>query len=318
MRIAFIGGFDRLYDEEGKARSFEKLGCEVLRVSEVGFDDSSLNKIKEWSPDVVMSAKFLIEPSLRDDLFKHCRDNFIKTAAWHPDLYHYGPPVAGEQRLAWINNKAGLYAADYVFSPEGGEMNDRLYRRLGIKHHTVRQAPFDETVKIVNSADVSDLTDKESIDILFIGSMYQIADQFRPALVSFLQSEFNDRFLWLGQTEHQVREERLSTIISKTKIVMGESFYYPGYWSNRVYETIGRGGFILHPYVPGLEEEFEEGKECVFFDRWNFSDLQNKINYYLDPANEWERKSIVRNGMERVKKDHTLLNRCKQIMEILK
>ena len=98
---------------------------------------------------------------------------------------------------------------------------------------------------------------------------------------------------------------------------MGESFYWPGYWSNRIYESIGRGGLTIHPYVPGLEEEFEEGEECIFFNRWNFEDLFSKIDYYLDKANGEERETIIEKGMERVRKDHTLLNRCNQIMDIL-
>jgi hypothetical protein len=317
MRIAFIGGFDRLYDEEGKAKSFEKLGCQVLRVNESTFNRDSFDAIKGWKPDVVMSPKFLIGQAERDELFEYCRQHNIKTAAWHPDLYHYGPAVVNENRIALINNRLGPYGAEYVFSPDGCASSDTLYRRLGIKHHTIRQAPYHETVGKFDGSDISDILEGDSIDIVFVGQVYNIPDQFRPVLLEFLNQNYGKRFLWVGKTEHEVREERLSTLISKAKVVIGESFYYPGYWSNRVYEAIGRGGFVIHPYVPGLEKDFEEDKECVFFDRWNFSELHSKLEYYLDPSNEEERKAIASNGMARVSKDHTLLNRCKQIMEIL-
>ena len=315
MKIAFIGGFDRLYDEEGKARSFEKLGCEVLRITESGFSRDDLEKIKSWGPDVIMSAKFLIEPSLLEDLFSFAKQNGVKTAAWHPDLYHFPTPVANELRLAMISNRHGLWQADYVFSPDGCSDSHKFYERCNVNHRLIRQAPYDETVGWYSKSDISDLTTKEEVPILFIGSMYNISDPFRKYMINFLQNQYGDDFLWLGQTEHQVREERLSTLISKTKIVVGESLYFPGYWSNRVYESIGRGGFVLHPYVPGIEQEFEDGEECVFYNRWDFNDLKSKIDYYLE--NEDKRSIISDKGMQRVKKDHTLLNRCEQILEIL-
>lgn len=315
MKIVFIGGFDRLYDEEGKAKSFEKLGCTVLRIKETSFSKKDLDNIKSWEPDLIISAKYLIKEELLKQLFSFSKEKGIKTIAWHPDLYHFPCPVANELRLAMIANKHGLWEADYVFTPDGCSDSYKFYERCGINHRLIRQAPYDETVGVYSDSDISDLTTKEEIPILFVGSMYDINDPFRKYMVKFLQDEYGDKFLWLGQTEHQVREERLSTLISKTKIVIGESLYFPGYWSNRVYESIGRGGFVIHPYVPGIEEEFEDGEECVFYNRWDFQELKKKIDYYLN--NDEERSIITKKGMDRVKKDHTLLNRCKEILEIV-
>lgn len=316
MKIAFIGGFDRLYDEEGKARSFEKLGCEVLRIDLRTFTEASLQKIKDWSPDLIMSPKYEITPEhLQAELFAYAKRNGVKTAAWHPDLYHFPGIVAGRNRFATITNKMGLWACDYVFTPDGASDSDVLYERCGINHHLIRQAPYDETVGLNDSVDVSDLTDKKEIPILFVGSMYDSTDQFRRYLLGFVNEVYGDKFLWLGTSEHQVREERLSSVIARSKIVLGDSVYFPGYWSNRIYESIGRGGFVIHPFVPGIEKEFEDGKECVFYNRWNFDDLKSKIDYYLE--NDKERSMISKKGMERIQKEHTLLHRCKEILEII-
>jgi len=315
LKIVFIGNFDRLYDEEGKARSFEILGCDVVRITESSFSKNDLNNIKLLKPDIILSAKFLIREDLLKDLFSFAKKEAIKTVAWHPDLYHFPSPVANQLRLAMITNRQGLWAADYVFSPDGCSDSNKLYKRCEINHHLIRQAPYHDTVGIYCKSDISDLTTKSVIPILFVGSMYNISDPFRIHMIKFLQQHYGEDFLWLGQTEHQVREERLSTLISKTKIVLGDSVYYPGYWSNRIYESIGRGGFVIHPYVPGIEEDFKENEECVFYNRWDFSDLKNKIDYYLKHKDE--RSIISKKGLERVKKDHTLLNRCKQILEIL-
>lgn len=317
MKLAFIGGFERLYDEEGKAKSFEKIGCDVLRIPENAFAESDIDKIISYQPDVIISAKYVIRDDLRDKLFSVAKEKNITTIAWHPDLYHYPSLIGKENRLATITNKVGPYSCDYVFSPDGCLDSKKLYNKCGINHYTIRQAPYHETVGKYSNADISDIVTREEIPILFVGELYNAGDPFRSYLLSLLDSKYGRDFCWLGKSEHQVREERLSTVISRTKIVIGESAYFPGYWSNRIYESIGRGGLTIHPYVPGLEEEFEDGKECIFFNRWNFEDLFSKIDYYLDKANGNERESIIEKGIERVREDHTLLNRCNQIMDIL-
>mgnify|MGYP003655247075 CR=1 FL=1 len=315
MRIAFIGGFSNLYDEEGKAKTFELLGAEVLRIEESSFTGKTIELILKWGPDILMSPKYKINNQLREELFSSCRREGILICSWHPDLYHYPYLMPNQNRFAEITNKIGLWSSDVVFSPEGGEHSDAFYSKCGIKQYTVRQAPYHETVGISNIEDISDITTKE-VPLLFVGTAYTNGDGFRQFLLKFLEEQYGEKFMLMGHTaEHQVRESRLSSLIAQSKIIIGESTYFPGYWSNRLYESIGRGGFTLHPYVAGIEDEFVDGEECVYFSRWNFKELKEKIDYYLDEPEE--RNRIINNGLARVKKDHTLINRCTQVLEII-
>jgi len=78
---------------------------------------------------------------------------------------------------------------------------------------------------------------------------------------------------------------------------------------------LGRAGFLVHPKIPGIEDEFEDGKHLVLFEHGNMKELSEKINYYLN--SEKEREKIRHHGLEYVKATHTLMNRVEQIMEIL-
>jgi spore maturation protein CgeB len=80
-----------------------------------------------------------------------------------------------------------------------------------------------------------------------------------------------------------------------------------------VYETVGRGGFIIHPKIEGLDEEFEDKKHLVFYDYQDFDQLDGLIDYYL--KNDSERESIRIAGHELVKEKYTYTNRWKTILK---
>ena len=81
----------------------------------------------------------------------------------------------------------------------------------------------------------------------------------------------------------------------------------------RTFETTGCGTFLLTNYTPGLEKLFDIGKEIVVYN--DLEDLDNKVKYYLD--NEDEREKIAKAGYERVKSEHTYLERSKKLIDII-
>jgi spore maturation protein CgeB len=82
-----------------------------------------------------------------------------------------------------------------------------------------------------------------------------------------------------------------------------------------VYETIGRGGFMIHPYIKGLEREFEDKKHIVFYEYGNFEQLKELIDYYLE--HDAEREAIRKAGHELVKQNYTYRNRWEYILKEL-
>jgi hypothetical protein len=85
--------------------------------------------------------------------------------------------------------------------------------------------------------------------------------------------------------------------------------------SDRIYETTGRGGFLIHPRIEGISTQFVDGEEVVFYDYDNFPQLKSLIDYYL--ANPEEREAIRKAGHERTKNEHTYKHRWTTILNTL-
>lgn len=160
-------------------------------------------------------------------------------------------------------------------------------------------------------------------DVIFVGSKgYHPEYSYRPKLINWLEETYGDKFArYAGDSEKYglARGERLNKLYASSKIAIGDSlcigFKYPYYWSDRVYETLGRGGFMIHPYIKGMEEDFEAGKHLIFYEFGNFKNLKELIDYYL--THDEEREKIRLAGHEYVKENHTYRNRWQTILETL-
>jgi hypothetical protein len=158
-------------------------------------------------------------------------------------------------------------------------------------------------------------------DIIFVGSKsYHQEWPYRPKLINFLEQNYPDKFSLYGREGVKtVRGQELNELYASTKVVVGDTlcpnFNYPDYWSDRIYETLGRGGFLIHPYIKGLEKEFEDKKHVVFYEYNNWDQLEDLINYYLE--NDKEREKIRKAGHEFVKKNYTYKNRWQSILKEL-
>ena len=302
-KIAFIGKFENIYDEEGKALALEKQGYKVLRFDEdtFGKDPYSLNNeegLFSESPEYIIFTKLRV-PNYKNILSKASQLG-IKTICWVPDLY-----FGFRDRPKILQEEGGIFTSDFVFTPDGG--NDKNFRQLGINHFCVRQG----ISKYYLTPPIGE--DNKDLDIVFIGTCYS---ERRARLINFLSETYKDKFHWFGKNgANQLRGEELRQVYNRSKIIIGDCYPSDFYWSNRVYEALGRGSFLIHPDVKGLETEFEYGKDLFVFERDNFSDLANKINISLE--NPSLRAKVATNGYNKVKERDTLENRAKQVMDLI-
>ena len=152
-------------------------------------------------------------------------------------------------------------------------------------------------------------------DIIFVGSYrYHSEWDYRRLLIDWLQSKYGSRFKLYGAYDC-IRGEDLNNLYASAKIVMGDSTFSPNYWSDRVPETIGRGGFLIHHCPEGLEKAFTPYEHFIPYQVADFSTLEEIIEYYL--KHDDERNKIREAGREWVKKNHTYINRAEQIINHL-
>lgn len=85
--------------------------------------------------------------------------------------------------------------------------------------------------------------------------------------------------------------------------------------NKRTFEIPACGGFQISSLRDATNELFEVGKEIVCYK--NLEDLKEKIDYYLNPKNESERKEIIDAGYNKAINHHTYEHRMKEMLELI-
>lgn len=299
-RIAYIGDFEKVWNEEGNARAFESLGFEVDRYQESTYNhQADTPKLIASNPDLVLWAKLKVQYRTRAATDIH--NAGLRTACWHFDLYW------GLSRQRLLFNDPMFVYADTVFSPDGG--NDERFKIAGLNHHLVRQGIAKEYAYLGNS------DPQYNYDVVFVGSETN-SWPYRRKLCDFLSRRYGAQFHWFGRRDtNEVRGHYLNNLCATARIIIGDSVYSPRYWSNRVFETIGRGGFLIHPMIEGFDEAYTPGEHVVTYRFEDFDGLASKIDYYLEQ--EKESLDIADAGLAYTLEHHMLENRALEIKNIL-
>jgi len=305
--ILYVGNFHPLSVGEPEiARAFEKLGHRVKQIDVFNTDMRYIRKaLLNDKYDFLLFAKFNIGvgTEIKEFLQRECN---IPSVCWLFDLY-WG--YAREKKN--LEDTCPAFYANIVFTTDGG--NEAKWKQYKVKHYCLRQG-IDENVKIGNPK--KDLLNNVDIpvEIAFIGTRVTWSGwAWRGILLDFLHKTYGRRFKHFGEGGN-IRHERLDNLIASLKIVIGDTVVSPYYWSNRVYEMLGRGAFLMHPKVPGLEKEFQYYKHFIPFDL-NLNQIKEKIDYFLE--HEEKREIIKKAGFEFVHKNYTYTHRAKELLKIL-
>lgn len=157
-------------------------------------------------------------------------------------------------------------------------------------------------------------------DIVFIGSKsYHEEWPYRQILIDWLKQTYGPRFAHYGWDGiENVRGEDLNDLCASAKVIVGDSLCpnmnYEGYWSDRVYEILGRGGFLVHPRIKGMEKTFSNGLDLVYYDFGDFNQLETIIDFALEHPED--RGTIARDGQV-VASFETYKDRWKHILSIV-
>jgi glycosyltransferase involved in cell wall biosynthesis len=308
--IAFLGNFRVDYSTEfHHAASLQALGHNVIKLQETKATSEEILKVAlesdlfvwvhthGWNtPGDLSMARVL----------KRIKAKNIPTMTYHLDLW------LGLGRESDLDKDPVYKYIDHFFTVDK-QMADWFDKNTEVKGHYLPAGVFHEECYIKPS--------RKILDVIFVGSKgYHQEWPYRPKLVNWLQSTYKKRFRHYGRDGvKSIRGAELNSVYAATKVVVGDTlcpnFNYPSYWSDRIYETLGRGGFLIHPYIPGLEKEFKDKEHVVFYQYNNFEQLNELIDYYLE--HEEEREAIRQAGHLHVKQNYTYKNRWEQILKEL-
>lgn len=300
MKCLYIGDFLKEHSTENYVSfALEENGVEVVKLQESYVNDMSVIEVvlAKHEVDFVLFCKNRVGvDGFR--LMGYLKGRGIKTVTWVYDLYFDLPPDRSF-RTTFDSN----FKADIVFSTDGG--HDDKFIEHGYNHKLLRQGVHVPDAHLGNKT-------PGLPEIAFIGSVVY-ADRRR--LVNFLKETYgiNFKHYGMGGGNTEVRGKELNDLLASIKIVVGDSQPSDNYWSNRVYEITGRGGFLLHPKVKGLEKEFEYYKEIVPYAWGNLDQLKEIIDFYL--THDDEREKIRMAGFERTKRQYTYSLRVKELLK---
>lgn len=237
----------------------------------------------------------------------------IPSISYHLDLY------VGLKREEGLDSDP-FWRTDYVFSPDGSDSAAEVFKNKGINHFYMRPGVFEPECFIVEATPVHDVCFVGGGTPTGEGAEYgHIEWPYRGRLLKFLKETYGDRYHKFGYPNETVRNERLNFVYATHKIAVGDSlcldFTHPYYWSDRAYETIGRGGFLIHPWIKGMDEEFKDGETIVYYNYGDFEELKNLIDYFIE--HDEERERIRRNGHEFVKRNATYTNRLTDMLGVV-
>lgn len=298
-RVAFLGNFKHSFcTESDLSWSLEHLGHEVIRVQE------DLATITDLHSAVLDADMFLwvhthawdnVTDLQMHDFMTFLQRRKIPSVSFHLDKY-FGIPER-EKRIG----VDPFWRADFVFTADGGFDEEFLSR--GVNHHWMPPAVVERGVHY--GFPRTDLR----CDVAFVGAGlgYHPCYPFREELIQFLHNTYAGRFKHFEGK----REAELNDCYASAKIVVGDCIFAgtPRYWSDRLPETVGRGGFILYPRIEGMTIP------CPTYKAQDLADLKQQIDYWLqEPVS---RRNIQGSCMEHIRWHDTYTHRVLEMLKVV-
>lgn len=311
MIVGYIGNFRHDHCTEVHiARSFQALGWDVVQFQE---DERPPDWGRKWHErmracDLVLYTRTWGLPAPAAQLlFKRLARDRIPTASFHLDLFF------GLDRAHLVRTDP-LFKTAYVFTADGGHEDE--FRKAGVNHHWLRPGVVaDECVP-------GRYRPEFDHDVVFVGSEdhYHLEWPWRRLLISWLRYTYGERFARYGpgNPDRTTRGQDLNDLYASAKVVVGDSLMLgPHYWSDRPYETVGRGGFLIQPRTPcgSLESELREQEHLDYYDVGNLDELRTVIDHWLAEPDERER--VRKAGQEFVAAHCTYTQRVAEMLEVI-
>ena len=311
MYVAYIGNFEPPHSTENDiASALDRLGHEVVLYQEQDTHWPSLvDEIVALDIDLVIWTRThsldRTDPEIQRETIRKIREH-CPVIGYHLDLF-WGL-TARSDRERWVRELPFFQETDWVFTADGG--NNHLWKDAGVNHYWLPPGIAGKNTEMVGTP-----SSKFRAEIGFVGSWKDYHPEWphRKQLVSLVQNRYRRRFRsWEGH----IRGQDLADLYASVPILIGDSCMIgPGwYWSDRIPETLGRGGFLIHPDTPGLRDHFP-AHTLVTYPLRNFRELRDTIDHYL--RQKTERETIAAAGKLHVIEHHTYERRMETVFKVV-
>jgi hypothetical protein len=321
MKAAFIGNYVVPYTSETYyTRALEENGWQVDRVpQDEAFNMPQVEATRRFGDcDAVFYTRTHNATALGfqwSDVWQKLAAADIVTASMHLDRFW---DLEREMLITGPEPDA-LFTTKFVFTADGG---DHPWVKYGINHRWM--PPAVDRYECVEMP--GEHVEALAHDVVFVGSgsTYHGAYPQRQELLDHLRRTYGDRFVHYGHGGGKGvrRMKDLNDLYVSAKVVVGDSCFANGrpagvrhdrYWSDRIPETWGRGGFLLHPYVAGVAAVYGVATPTYVPGDWD--DLDAQIGTYL--ADEGARAGFVERTRARMLGEHTWTRRVGEVLRTM-
>lgn len=302
LRVGYVGNFRPAHSTENHVRhALGTLGHGVVPLQE---DDESTWRTllrPERSFDLVLWTRTWHLPTLpQDAALEHLAELGVPTVAYHLDRWW------GLDREHQVADEP-MFRCRLVVTADGG--HEQRWVDAGIDHVWMPPAI------LRREAELGTPRPYMASPVGFCGSWanYHPEWQHRRDLIGWLGRRYGRRFKVWPRGGRGIRGKDLQDLYASVKVLVGDSCMVPDadgtpstrYWSDRIPETLGRGGMLLHPDTGGLEEQF--GSALIRWPLGSWRQLAERIDYYLD--DEVARCEQAEAGRQAVLDRHTYEHR---------
>ena len=295
IRIIIIGSFYKtafgeIPTEVFLSNALERAGCDIKRLDISGFPGNvTSQKIKKT--DIVFYSTKIISADTKT--FSTFSEYVIKPSILYTNDWIFLNKTREQ------NYREKIKYVDYIISTDTTDYT----KNFGIKKH------WYIPMACLPSFGFNPSPQK---DLIFTG--YIGYSQDRKIFIEEIKKSF-DLIIYGVGNKQPIYNKELEKTLQNYKIALGHNCVNsPGYWSSRLYITIGFGGFFITPYTKLLEREFKNKEHLVWYK--NLKEGKKLIKYYLE-HNE-EREKIRRQGYEYCQKNHNWNVRAKEFIKVFK
>lgn len=326
MKLVGIGNYEPSHSTENDwRRAFEHLGWEVIQVQENRVESVAWleRRILDEQPDLVLYVRTWGLPVEVTDLWRRLEDRGIPSASAHLDRY-YGLASPKGASVERYNMPAvdPQFKTTYTFTADGD--SDDLFVRDGVNHHWLPPGVRHDEARDIAPTD-EDRARFSRFDVGFVGARGYHPEHDRAGLVDALAARYGDRFVRVaGDTQYgTVRGEALNRLYATVPVWVGDSCFAgtsSRYTSDRFFETWGRGGFLIHPWLSGLGQFLSTKPDVMLgYPSWTpYEDreaLFGRVDWWL--AHDDERRTAQMEMAEIVRRRHTYVNRVAEMLDVI-
>lgn len=289
------------------AEALEQLGHTVVRLQENKVTWEDCEAAGKAADLFLWQRTWDIDPDGGHRCLAALKTAGVPTVSFHLDLY------IGLSREAALPTDP-FWRTDHVFTADGGHADQ--FAAYGINHHWLPPA-IAESEATLGTAQPR----RFPHPVVFVGSHPYPHRSWRPyrdELIHTLERHYRRDFRVWPDRGRPIRGRDLANLYASAQVVIGDSCHagqVARYWSDRIPETLGRGAFLIHPAVPGLEGWYRDGEHLATYTPGDFQDLLRLADRYLGwPAG---REMIAANGRDTVLGRDTYRHRMSSVLDIV-